>query len=171
MDETRHQNARNEYSWIREREAKNKQYYDRDDGLASLPHTICLTVNNNCFMRCRMCDVGASNRKSTFDLKDSLFTNRYKNVQQYTEFPLQRIKDLIDELGESTIIKTNLIEPLLYSHIEEVAKYAKSMGLRYYTITNGWLLKKTLSGWSRQGWTWYGSLWTGFQTFTTASGA
>lgn len=135
--------AKQEYSWIREREARNKARYEQGDGTAALPHTICLTVNNNCFMRCKMCDIGATNREQNLDADANMFSEKYGNTGKYAEFPIERLKALVDEVAhDAPIIKTNFVEPMLYSGIEEIARYVKSKGMKYYTITNGWQLKK-----------------------------
>lgn|GEM_PF-274868 len=132
-----------EYKRIRNLEQSNKKYYEKNDGTAAAPHTICLSVNNNCFMKCKMCDIGQSNADKNTDIEDNFFSSRYKRNGKYQEFPLDRAKSLVDELHElRPIIKTNFVEPLIYKKIQELAEYVKSKGLPYYTITNGWLLEK-----------------------------
>jgi len=135
--------SRKEYNEIRTREIENKRYYDDADGQAAPPHTICLSVNNNCFMRCKMCDIGSANESRLKKLHDGYFSNRYIKKIRYVEFPVGRIKELVDEVAHhKPIIKTNFVEPLLYKGLKEVAEYIKEKGLKYYTITNGWMLKR-----------------------------
>ena len=135
-----------EYQEIRGREAENKKYYQEGDGQAAPPHTICLSVNNNCFMRCKMCDIGSANAGRLETLHEGYFSNRYIKEKKYIEFPIERIKELVDEMAPyKPIIKSNFVEPLLYKKLREAAEYIKEKGLKYYTITNGWTLKKNAS--------------------------
>ena len=132
--------SKKEYLAIRRREAENKAYYDHPDGIAAGPHTICLSVNNNCFMRCKMCDIGTANRSKSKG--GGAFAKRYHG-KKFREFSLERIRSLLDEVVHfSPTIKTNFVEPLLSQNTREIAQLVKEKGLKYYTITNGWLLKK-----------------------------
>ena len=141
MDKER--KSRQEYTSIREREAANKTYYQRDDGKALPPHTICISVNNNCFMTCKMCDIGTANSTHMSKMRSNQFSDRYIRTRQYQELPLERIKALVDEMApHKPIIKTNFVEPLLYKQLKPAAEYIKMSGLKYYTITNGWVLEK-----------------------------
>jgi MoaA/NifB/PqqE/SkfB family radical SAM enzyme len=135
--------SREEYMAIRERERQNKAMYCEGSGLALAPHTICLSVNNNCFMSCKMCDIGAANSGRLSEVEQGYFSRRYAKHRGYVEFPFDRIKDLVDEMSPySPIFKTNFVEPLLYRRIRDVAEYVKGKGLKYYTITNGWTLAR-----------------------------
>ena len=135
--------SRQEYQDIRRREAENKKWYARSDGRAAMPHTICLSVNNNCYMRCKMCDIGATNEDRRRGLDQGYFSDRYRREGRYLEFPLERLKELVDEVApKGPIIKVNFVEPLLYKGLEEFAGHVKRRGLKFYTITNGWLLKR-----------------------------
>jgi len=133
---------KNEYLEIRAREKANQISYRRRDGLADPPHTVCLSVNNNCFMRCRMCDIGVSNRERGGG-EASLFSSRYKEGDAYQEAPLEDLKRIVDQVARfGPVIKPNFVEPLLYKPLPHLADYVKSKGLKFYTITNGWLLRK-----------------------------
>ncbi|MGE4291023.1 MAG: radical SAM/SPASM domain-containing protein [Desulfovibrio sp.] len=135
--------SRQEYETIRQREAQSKAYYERDDGVAAPPHTLCLSVNNNCFMSCKMCDIGTANASRMARLHENQFSDRYVQTRRYQELPFERIQDIVDEMAPfDPIIKTNFVEPLLYSRLRETAEYIKAKGLKYYTITNGWMLQK-----------------------------
>jgi MoaA/NifB/PqqE/SkfB family radical SAM enzyme len=135
--------SRREYEAIRAREAENRAYYDRDDGVAAPPHTVCLSVNNNCFMSCKMCDIGTANATRMARLHDNQFSDRYVQTRNYRELPFERIRDLVDEIAPfAPTVKTNFVEPLLYKRLREVAEHVKSRGLPFYTITNGWMLEK-----------------------------
>ncbi|WP_243311416.1 radical SAM protein [Fundidesulfovibrio agrisoli] len=139
--------SRQEYAAIRAREAANKAYYAREDGVAAAPHTVCLSVNTNCFMRCRMCDIGVANAAKSPPGEARLFSGRYSRPGRQREFPLERALALVDELApHGPTIKTNFVEPLLWSGLERLARYAKSKGLPFYTITNGWTLARH-AGW------------------------
>ena len=137
------QRAKKEYNNIRENEAFNKTYYNRSDGLAAPPHTICLSVNSNCFMKCKMCDIGTANSRQNNSFDSNFFSFKYAKTEKYKETSLCHLKAIIDEVAPSNpIIKTNFVEPLLYGNLRELAEYIKRKKLKYYTITNGWTLKK-----------------------------
>lgn len=143
--------SRAEYAYIRRNEAKNKEYYKRDDGRALPPHTICISVNNNCFMRCKMCDIGNMNsrpqtgRTHPGDGDKRMFAANYSGGSKYREFPKERVLALIDEVSPfNPTLKTNFIEPLMYKDLEEIVRYAKKRSLRFYTITNGWMLEENI---------------------------
>lgn len=132
-----------EFEAIRERERRNKLFYDREDGVSEAPYTICLSVNNNCFMKCRMCDIGCRNRAREGWDKKRQFSGRYSDERRYREFPLERIRRLVAEMApHQPTIKTNFVEPLLYKNLEAVVRCVKEAGLPFYTISNGWTLKK-----------------------------
>ena len=132
-----------EYKKNRVKDDTAQKYYFESNGEALPPPVLSLSVNNNCYMRCKMCDIGAANAKRIDDINDAHMSERYLKDKKYREFPFERIKALVDEMaGYDTIIRTNFIEPLLYSHFRELVEYVKSKGLRFYTITNGWLLPK-----------------------------
>ncbi len=142
--------AREEYLTIRQREAQNKTFYYKGNGDALPPYLICFSVNNNCFMRCKMCDIGISNAMRdkgtrTDELNsEGHFSVRYSGNKEYMEFPQQRLKEIIDEVSVfKPIIKVNFIEPLIYKGLSEIVHYTKEKGLTFYTITNGWHLKKS----------------------------
>jgi len=137
--------SREEYAAIRAREAANKAFYEREDGVAAAPHTVCLSVNTNCFMRCRMCDIGMANaaKLQGAGAERRLFSGRYARPGRYREFPVERVLELVDELApHQPTIKTNFVEPLLWSGLERTARYVKGKGLRFYTISNGWTLAR-----------------------------
>lgn len=135
--------SREEYSAIRQQETENKKMYYSGGGRALAPHTICLSVNNNCYMRCKMCDIGMANQDRKNNISKGYFSERYAKNEKYAEFPVERLKELVDEFrGSDITFKTNFVEPLIYKPLHEIAAYIKDAGLKYYTITNGWLLKK-----------------------------
>lgn len=140
--------ARIEYRKTRQREKECRQAYHQGDGRALPPHTICLSVNNNCYMKCRMCDIGMSNaaREDLGDEEAAISSRHFSRVYQrksgYVEFPLERLKEIVDEVSSfHPIIKANLVEPLLYGGLFELARYTKEKGLKFYTLTNGWRLQ------------------------------
>ena len=137
--------SRVEYQEIRSREEANKQFYTRPDGVSAPPHTLCISVNNQCAFKCQHCDVGIVNRaKDNSLIGEKFFSSRYQKTGEFNLFPLDRIKDLVDEMApHGPIIKTNLMEPLLYPDLPEVAKYIKDAGLKFHTLTNGWKLKNS----------------------------
>jgi MoaA/NifB/PqqE/SkfB family radical SAM enzyme len=76
-------------------------------------------------------------------MHDSYFSSRYIKEKRYKEFPLERIKALVDEMAAyNPTFKTNFVEPLLYKKLKSAVEYVKSKDLKYYTITNGWTLKE-----------------------------
>lgn len=132
-----------EYRKNREMDDVAQDYYSQSDGEALPPTVLNLGVNNNCYMRCKMCDIGAANAKRITDMSQAHMSERYIKDKRYLEFPLERLKTLVDEMAPyNPIIRTNFIEPLLYSHLRELVEYVQSKGLRFYTITNGWMLQK-----------------------------
>ena len=132
-----------EYARNRKRDDECQNYYYKSNGEALPPPIISLSVNNNCYMRCKMCDIGAANSKRIEDLKQRHMSDRYLKYKRYTEFPLERLKTLVDEMAPyDTIIRTNFIEPMLYRKFRELVTYVKEKDLRFYTITNGWTLRK-----------------------------
>ncbi|MGE5343222.1 MAG: radical SAM/SPASM domain-containing protein [Candidatus Omnitrophota bacterium] len=137
--------SRQEYNEIRERERQNKEYYSRPDGKAACPHTICISVNNRCNMKCRMCDIGKANRERHDIGKepDGYLAKRYVKENRYIEFPIERLEALVDEVADfQPTIKANFVEPLTYGSLCRFAQYVKRNGLKFYTITNGWLLER-----------------------------
>jgi len=132
-----------EYVDLRKKDDKCQNYYYKSKGEALPPPIISLSVNNNCFMRCKMCDIGAANAKRVDGFDQAHMSERYVKDPHYKEFPLERLKKLVDEMvPHGTIIRTNFIEPFLYKSLRELVDYTKSKGLKFYTITNGWTLNK-----------------------------
>lgn len=132
-----------EYRKIREKDDIAQAYYFQSNGEALPPTVLNLSVNNNCYMRCKMCDIGAANAKRINDLNQAHMSERYLKDKHYFEFPLERLKTLVDEMARhDPIIRTNFIEPLLYSKLRELVEYVQLKGLRFYTITNGWMLPR-----------------------------
>ena len=140
--------SQKEYVALRKKDDVAQAYYFKSRGEALPPPVLSVSVNNNCFMRCKMCDIGASNAKRIADMNDAHMSQRYLKDKHYREFPFERFKTLVDEMAPyDTIIRTNFIEPLLYSHFKELVEYVKAKGLRFYTITNGWRLPR-LAAWT-----------------------
>lgn len=105
------------------------------DMLQSFPKTVCLTITNNCNMRCKMCA----------QWSDEGYIKNGIHAVSYTGKMLsyERLLCVIDEVAEN---KALLIirggEPLLYPRIDEVVIYAKSKQVELSLETNGWLLDR-----------------------------
>ena len=86
--------------------------------------SVWLTLNRNCNFRCPWC---------------------YANGTKYSKddvMDLDKLKDIIDLLGELKIKKVTLIggEPTLYKDIFEVIKLFSDKGISFGLITNGCML-------------------------------
>lgn len=103
-------------------------------GRARPPATIYLAVNSVCNLRCRMCDFGQGNKRSTF----------YRNLKSSGGMlDITRLKKLIDQAKASRPrIAITSTEPLLYPYIRELVEYIKNAGLEVQLTTNGLLLEK-----------------------------
>lgn len=121
-------------------------YYKDDGGYAAPPHTVCISVNNSCFMRCSMCDVGQANRNKGDNSPERFFHSRVTGGEGSRELPMPAIKQLVDELApHNTVVRANFLEPLLRQDITDLADYTVGKGLDFYIITNGYLLPKKAS--------------------------
>ncbi|PCI42153.1 MAG: hypothetical protein COB46_01175 [Rhodospirillaceae bacterium] len=133
-----------EWKLISKLAEERKSWMNKGDGGKSMmPHSICLALNNYCFMRCHMCDVGAAIRDK--DLKDDMmfFYARQTGGEKAYSLPIEDIKNLIDDVASfKPIIRANFLEPLLRDDIAEIARYVSQAGLQFYIQTNGYLLPK-----------------------------
>lgn len=135
---------RAQWRHIRDAFERKRAYYHTGDGsLAELPHTICLAVNNYCFMRCAMCDVGQAIRDKGLRDDQLFFFHRQTGGERAYFLPFDAIKRLVDEVAPfGTMIRANFLEPLIRDDIADIADYAVSKGLDFFIITNGYLLPK-----------------------------
>jgi MoaA/NifB/PqqE/SkfB family radical SAM enzyme len=147
MNRTVALNAR-EWEKITEVTNDGRSYVHRGDGgFARMPHTINLAVNNSCFMRCHMCDVGAAVRSGELT-DDMLFFNaRHTGGGKDGMLPIETIRALMDDVAPyKPIIRANFLEPLVRDDIVDMADYARSLDLPFYIQTNGYLLPKRAEG-------------------------
>ncbi len=135
---------RREWKGIREQfEEKSAYYYQGDGKIAALPHTICLAVNNYCFMRCAMCDVGQSIKDKGLRDDELFFFKRQTGKKRATFLPFEAIKNLVDNVAPyGPMIRANFLEPLIRDDIADIADYTTSRGLKFFIISNGYLLDK-----------------------------
>lgn len=136
----------NSKAWtnIRSQFLEKRAYYHTGDGsLAEMPHTICLAVNNYCFMRCAMCDVGQSIKDKGLRDDQLFFFHRQTGAEKAYSLPFEAIKKLVDDVAPyGPIIRANFLEPLTRDDIADIAEYTTSRGLEFFIITNGYLLPK-----------------------------
>ena len=72
-------------------------------GYSFPPSTIFLSVNSQCNLTCKMCDVGQKQTGTQF----------YRNLKTGTELSLTRLKSLVDEVKSfSPLIAVTSTEPL-----------------------------------------------------------
>lgn len=101
------------------------------------PNWLVLGVNNVCNLHCKMCDVGTKN----------LETNFAQNLvgTHPLHMPIELFKSICDQT-EKHYPKTKLgyafTEPLVYKHLEESLRYAKSKNLHTAVTTNALTLKQ-----------------------------
>lgn len=138
--------ALNRAEWTRIQahfEAKRAWRLRGDGALADMPQTICLAVNNYCFMRCAMCDVGQSVKDKGLREEGLFFFQRQTGREGAFFLPLDAIKSLIDDVAPARpTIRANFLEPLIRDDICDIAEYTRGRGLDFYIITNGYLLPK-----------------------------
>lgn len=104
-------------------------------GYANFPFLINISVNNICNLRCKMCDVGES-QKSTFYYKNLIPEDKkVLNLNEWNRF-LEQVEGFKPEIAISTT------EPLLYRDIIPLVRLVKSKDLRCQVTTNGVKLKE-----------------------------
>jgi len=107
--------------------------YYLGQGYSFYPTTIFISINSQCNLKCKMCDVGQRQMGTQF----------YKNLKTDTELSLERLKSLIDEVKNfHPLIAVISTEPLLYKDLVEFSNYVTSAGLDLQITTNGFLLEK-----------------------------
>lgn len=109
--------------------------YFLNNGYSAPPINLYLSVNSNCNLKCKMCDIGQDNIKGSF----------YKNIGNKVNMELSfgLIKKLIDEVASfKPAIHICCVEPLLYNDIGKVCRYIYDKGMDVDLTTNGLLLEK-----------------------------
>ncbi len=125
------QNPKLVYSYFKRSISLLPYYIGR--GYSFYPSTIFISINSQCNLKCKMCDVGQGQKGTQF----------YKNLKTDTELSLDRLKSLINEVKSfSPLIAIISTEPLLYKDLVEFSNYVTSAGLELQITTNGLLLKK-----------------------------
>jgi len=118
------------YNWIP---------YHFGNGKAFSPLSVTLLVSYRCNLRCKMC----------FYYNEVEKDKTCKLIEQRSteELTLPQIKDLIDQcsLMKVKVFTIHGGEPLLYPHIFEISKYAKSNGMIVNFVTNGTLINETIA--------------------------
>lgn len=103
------------------------------DGYSDWPFLINISVNNICNLKCRMCDVGIS-QKGTFFYKNlSPDGDKVLDVGQWEMF-LDQVAHFSPEIAISTT------EPLLYKGLFSLIKKIRARKMRCQVTTNGFLL-------------------------------
>lgn len=116
--------------------------YYMGKGYSFYPATIFISVNSQCNLTCRMCDVGQKQTGTQF----------YRNLKTGTELTLDRLKSLVDEVKSfSPLIAIISTEPLLYKDLLGISNYVSSAGLELQITTNGLLLEKFADSLVRSG--------------------
>jgi Fe-coproporphyrin III synthase len=108
--------------------------YPDNGSLGDKPCTLFVSVNTECGLRCKMCDVGTGNKKASL----------YKNLKTERNCSLDA-GILLRRIQESGINKVHFIgtEPLLYKQIFEVLKKLNSIKVQTILTTNGINLPQT----------------------------
>ncbi len=113
-------------------------YYFSRQGFAFSPLTIYLSINSECNLRCKMCDIGQKNMQSSF----------YRNLKpegHSEKLNYKRLKSLIEEMRRfkpKPRIAVTTTEPFLYKELFKVAKNVAENGMEFQVTTNGLLLKQ-----------------------------
>jgi len=109
--------------------------YFMKNGYSLPPVNLYLSVNSNCNLKCKMCDIGQENIKGSF----------YRNIakEEKTELSFDLVKKIIDEVSAfKPTIHICCVEPLLYKDIGKVCRYITDRGMNVDLTTNGLLLEK-----------------------------
>lgn len=87
---------------------------------------VYVELTNRCNLGCEYCQV---------------------DVEKYLDMDSKTITDIIDQLSNLEVFELRLGggEPLLYSQITEVVKYAKSKNMFVWLCTNGYYFNKTMA--------------------------
>jgi len=126
--------ARAKYELIR------SMYWLLPDGFALPPHTINVSVNNQCFFKCKMCDFGQGHHETFFSRYNFVPSRKRKDR---IDMPLETGKQIVDQVKWfRPIIRASFVEPLLYPDLTPFIEYTKANGLPFWLITNGLLLSK-----------------------------
>jgi len=111
------------------------------DGYALPPHTINLSLNNSCNLKCEYCDL--NREKEHWEEKNTKADYSIIDPSVRYELPLATCKEIIDQTAWfRPIIRAHWMESLLYSELLPLIEYTKSKGLSFSMITNGLLLPK-----------------------------
>ncbi|MBZ3935313.1 radical SAM protein [Methanimicrococcus blatticola] len=98
------------------------------------PVTISHTVNSGCNLRCVFCDEW----KKSLKTDDESVSRREPSFEEVC-----KIIDLAVDFGIGSYNAWST-EPFLRKDLPDIMKYAKSKGMKTFTITNGLLLKKRM---------------------------
>lgn len=100
--------------------------------------SLSISVNEQCGLYCKMCDLGIKNKESSMY---RFMKNDHFQKELDAEVLLKRCKELKEKLEVVQFIGT---EPTLYKKLPEVIKEMVSMGIRVTVTTNGINLKNML---------------------------
>ncbi len=118
-------------------------YWVVPDGYAFPPHTVNVSVNNQCFFRCKMCDFGQDTQDNFFMRYNFAGSRKRKDRQ---DLPYETCKQIVDQSKWfRPIIRVSFVEPLLYEPLLPFLEYTKENGLFFWVVTNGFLLDKMAS--------------------------
>jgi GeoRSP system radical SAM/SPASM protein len=95
----------------------------KSEELLSAPLTVNWSLSYSCNFTCSHC---------------------YSRLEKETGLPVEEIKGIVDILAGRGVVFINFGggEPLIYSHLHEVTRYAVEKGLKVTMNTNGWLLDR-----------------------------
>lgn len=112
--------------------------YFSKSGYALSPLTIFISINSDCNLRCKMCDVGQKNNESSF----------YKNLkpgEKGESLKFERLTELIKEARKFSPrprISVTTTEPFLYDRLFDFARLVSENDMEFQVTTNGSLLHK-----------------------------
>ncbi|MDV0446941.1 GTP 3',8-cyclase [Methanosarcinaceae archaeon Ag5] len=116
------------------------------------PTILSHSVNAECNLRCVFCDEWKKKLSSDVislesDSSESNSSGVDSSGSASSDVPLEDIFKVIDLARDFGILSYNAwsTEPLLRKDLPEIMKYAKSVGMKTFMITNGTLLKKRMN--------------------------
>lgn len=100
-------------------------------GRAGFPAAVYFIVNSGCNLKCCMCDIGMKETGTQF----------WDNMNSRADMSPELFETVIDEIARfRPLIAITSTEPLLYSPLPKLIRYASSRKLDVEITTNGFLL-------------------------------
>nr|WP_280634214.1 D-glucuronyl C5-epimerase family protein [Anaerovorax sp. IOR16] len=113
-----------------------------DESYASVPHVeaelkgIAVSVNDQCGLFCKMCDLGIKNRESSM-----FYHMKHENQKLDPDLLIRRCKEYGSKLEVVQIVGT---EPTLYPELPYLVKELRQCGIKVMVTTNGINLRNQL---------------------------